>query len=92
MAEILPTVVYFLCFGTSAVCAWLLYRNFRRAKTPLLLWSSLCFLFLAGNNLVVIIDLLVIPTIDLSLVRLTFSLAAVTVLLVGFIRGLGDQN
>ncbi|MFN3727770.1 MAG: DUF5985 family protein [Allosphingosinicella sp.] len=63
------------------------YRNYRRAKTPLLLWSAFCFLFLAGNNLVVIIDLLVTPTIDLRHVRSFLALAAVTVLLCGFIQG-----
>ena len=87
MAEIIPAIVYFLCFATSAACAWLLYRNYRRAKAPLLLWSALCFLFLAGNNLVVIIDLLVIPTIDLRYVRSSLALAAVTVLLCGFVQG-----
>ena len=86
MGDIIPAVVYFLCFSTSAACAWLLFRNYRRTRTPLLLWSSLCFLFLAANNFVVIIDLLVIPTIDLRLVRLLLSLAAVTVLLFGFIH------
>lgn len=86
MAEILPAIVYFLCFATSATCAWLLARNYRKARAPLLLWSALCFVFLAANNFVVIVDLvLTTPDSDFRLIRLLLSLAAVGVLLFGFI-------
>lgn len=86
MAEILPAIVYFLCFATSAACAWLLARNYRKARAPLLLWSALCFVFLAANNFVVIVDLvLTTPDSDFRLIRLLLSLAAVGVLLFGFI-------
>ena len=92
MAEILPAIVYFLCFATSSACAWLLARNYQRTGAKLLLWSALCFVFLAGNNLVVILDLLLIPTVDFRIVRLLFSLGAVSVLLYGFICGQGEGN
>ena len=92
MAEILPAIVYFLCFATSAACAWLLARNYRRTRAPLLLWSALCFLFLAGNNFMVILDLLLLPTVDFRLVRLLLALAAVGVLLYGFIFGQGEEE
>jgi len=51
----------------------------------LLLWSALCFTFLAANNLLVIIDLLVLPSVDLRLLRLLLSFAAGAVLLFGLI-------
>jgi antibiotic biosynthesis monooxygenase (ABM) superfamily enzyme len=80
------SAVYLLCLATSATCAVLLARNYARTKARLLLWSSLCFAFLALNNLIVVIDILVFPTIvDLSLWRLAASLVAVGVLLYGFI-------
>ena len=85
MAEFFPTIVYLLCFLTAAACALLLARTYWRTGMRLLLWSALCFLFLAGNSLVVILDLLVFREVDLSLVRTLFSLAAVCVLLFGFI-------
>ena len=85
MADYFPSAVYLLCFLTSSACAWLLARSYRRTGARLLLWSALCFLFLAGNSLVVILDLLVLKEIDLSPVRTLFSLAAVCVLLFGFI-------
>jgi hypothetical protein len=63
----------------------LLARSYWRTGTRLLLWSALCFLFLAANNLVVIMDLILLPTYDFRLARLLLSLAALGVLLFGFI-------
>lgn len=80
-----PTAVYTLCFLTSAACAVLLMRSYGRTRMRLLLWSGLCFIFLAANNLVVVLDMLVIPTVDLRLPRLVLALAAVCLLLFGFI-------
>jgi hypothetical protein len=85
MADAFPAAVYILCFLTSSACAFLLGRNYLRTAARLLLWSALCFALLAANNLVVVIDLLILPTIDLRAVRLVFSLSAVVVLLFGFI-------
>jgi hypothetical protein len=85
MQELFPAAVYLLCFITSSTCALLLWRNYARTSARLLLWSGLCFLFLAANNLVVIIDLLVIRDVDFAILRLLLSLAAVGILLFGFI-------
>lgn len=84
--SVLATTVYALCFVTSAVCGWLLVRSFRRNRTRLLLWSAACFVLLAVNNLLVVIDLGVLPpSIDLSPLRVAASLAAVSTLLFGFV-------
>lgn len=85
MNDLFPTVVYSLCFLTSSACAWLLGRSFGRTGARLLLWSSLCFGLLAANNLLLIIDLLLVPGVDLRLGRLMLSLAAASVLLFGFV-------
>lgn len=85
MGEAFPAIVYILCFLTSTACAWLLGRSYRRTGVRLLLWSSICFGLLAGNNLVLILDLLVIPGVDLRLPRLLLSLAAVLSLIWGFV-------
>lgn len=90
MNELFPTIVYLLCFFTSSACAWMLGRNYRRTGARLLLWSSLCFLFLAANNLVLVLDLLVVPDVDLRIGRLLFTLAAVGTLLFGFIWDLEE--
>jgi Family of unknown function (DUF5985) len=90
MAAWFPASVYLLCFATSAACALLLARSYRRGGARLLFWSGLCFLFLAANNLVVIIDLLVLPDVDFRLTRYLLALAALSVLLFGFIWDLEE--
>jgi len=85
MPALLPTLVYLLCFLTSLICAWLLGRSYARTRTRMLLWSAICFGFLALANLFVVLDMLVFPAADLRSVRLWLSLAAVGILLFGFI-------
>jgi hypothetical protein len=85
VAQAFPAAVYVLCFLTSAACGLLLTRNYRRTGARLLLWSGLCFLLLAANNLTVIVDLLILPGVDLQMPRLAFSLSALMVLLFGFV-------
>lgn len=92
MSELFPTVVYVLCFLTSVACAWMLGRSYRRNGTRLLLWSSICFLFLALNNLALVLDLVVWPTqVDLTLPRLLLALAAVLSLIWGFVWEVGEE-
>jgi len=79
MSDFLAGIVYVLCFLTSAACAWLLGRSYARTGARILLWSSICFAFLAANNLVLVLDL------DLRLGRLVLALMAVGALLWGFI-------
>ena len=92
MTEIFPTIVYVLCLLTSAACAWLLGRSYRRTGTRLLLWSSICFALLAANNLVLVLDLVVLADgVDLRLLRQSFALAAVVSLIWGFIWEVGEE-
>ncbi len=85
MTSVVALSVYLLCVAASAACAILLGRSYLRSRNKLLMWSSLCFVFLAANNLVVVIDLVVLPAIDLRLLRHLLSLGAVLTLLIGFI-------
>ncbi len=77
--------VYLLCAVTSVVCAWLLYRGYRANRTRLLFWSSLCFVGLALNNILLFVDLVLVPSIDLSLMRTSAALCAVVALVTGLI-------
>jgi Family of unknown function (DUF5985) len=85
MAEFFPTAVYILCFLTSATCAWLLGRSYLANRTRFLLWSSICFVFLALNNLALVFDLVILPAYDLRLARLLLALAAAVSLIWGFV-------
>ena len=80
-----PGAVYGLCLLTSGLCAALLFRSYGRSRQPLLLWSALCFSLLAVNNLLVVFDRVVLPGVDFSDARQVTSLAAVGVLIYGFI-------
>ncbi len=63
-------LVYILCAATSMVCALLLLRGYRRSHVRLLLWSAVCFLGLALNNALLVIDLRMGTAIDLSVWRM----------------------
>ena len=54
------------------------------------MWSALCFGLLGLNNLVVIFDLLILPNMNFRETRLALSLAAVSVLLFGFVWDLEE--
>lgn len=85
MTSPVATIVYFLCFATSAGCGWLLVRSYFRTRTALLLWTAGCFVLLGVNNFLVVIDLVFLPDVDLRLARLTVTVAALATLLYGFI-------
>lgn len=81
MAEI----VYLLCALASLVTAALLVRSYLRVRSDLLLWSSICFVGLAVNNVLLFVDLVAVATIDLSLARALTGLVSVLALLFGLI-------
>lgn len=91
MDDLFPAAVYLLCFLASSACAVLLGRSYARARARLLMWSSLCFALLAANNLLLLIDLALLPHLDLRIGRLVFALAAVSVLLFGFVWDLEEE-
>lgn len=78
-------IVYGLCVITSAICAALLLRGYFRNRVPLLLWSGLCFAGLTLNNVLLFIDVHVVPLIDLSAWRTLPALIGVLLLLYGMI-------
>jgi hypothetical protein len=81
----MATVVYVLCALTSTTCAVLLARSYLRTRTRLLLWSALCFIFLALNNILLLVDLAVWTSHDLGVIRTATALVGVSILLYGFI-------
>jgi hypothetical protein len=84
----MATTVYLLCLLTSAACAWLLVRSYSKSRTKLLLWSAACFVMLALNNLLVVVDLVILPNFDLTIPRSLSALAGVGLLLYGFVSEL----
>lgn len=62
MAEL----VYILCGIMSIACALMLIRQYRRAPSHLLFWSFLCFVGLAFNNTILVVDMIMLPDVDIS--------------------------
>lgn len=80
-----PKIVYLLCAATSAFCFLLLFRAYRRSRMRLLLWSSASFFVYAVANALLVIDMLVLPGVDIGLYRSLTTLLAVSLLLVGLV-------
>ncbi|HTJ45782.1 MAG TPA: DUF5985 family protein [Kofleriaceae bacterium] len=81
MAEL----VYVLCALTSLLCAILLARGYARSRQKLLVWSTLCFVGLFLNNVITIIDLVLVPDVDLRWLRSGVSFVSVALLAFGLI-------
>lgn len=77
--------VFLLCALTSLVCAALLLRAYGRRRSRLLLWSGLCFVGLALNNGLLVIDRLILPEVDLSLLRQIPALGGIALLVWGLV-------
>ena len=83
MAEL----VYILCGMTSIGCAVLLLRQYRATRGDLLFWSAGCFFCLAITNVLLFVDLVLLPAIDLSLLRSLVTLVGIVMLLAALIWG-----
>lgn len=81
----LNMVLYLVAALTSVACMVLLLRAYAASGLKLLLWSGLCFVCLTVNNLLLFLDLALLPDVDLRLYRLASSLAGILCLLYGFI-------
>jgi hypothetical protein len=77
--------VYILGSLVTLCCGILLLRAYRRSRMRLLLWSALCFMGLALSNLLVFVDLVLLPNVDLYLLRLITAAVAMVILLFGLI-------
>lgn len=77
--------VYLLCAATALACCALLLRGYRRSRVRLLLWCGLCFLALTLENVILFVDLVVVPGVDLTLFRRVVALAGVMLLLFGLV-------
>lgn len=77
--------IYLLCAVTSVVCAWLLWRGWRQSRARLLLWSMVCFVGLALNNVLLVVDTQIVPQTDLALFRALPALVGIAALVYGLV-------
>jgi hypothetical protein len=81
----MANLIYILCALTSIACAVLLIQGFLRTRSRLLLWSSLCFVGLVVNNLLLVLDRVILPDTDLNIWRLGSALVALSLLVYGLV-------
>jgi hypothetical protein len=78
-------IVYVLCAATCLLCAVMLLRGYKRTRVRLLFWSGLCFLGLAIDNVMLYIDFIVVPDVNLAVWRKLPGLVATMLLVFGLI-------
>ena len=81
----MAVIIYSLCALTALACAFLLLRAYARSRYRLLLWSGLCFCGLTLNNVLLVLDKVALPDVDLSIWRTLTAVIAMAVLLYGLI-------
>jgi hypothetical protein len=81
----MPGVVYLLCAATSLLCAVLLFRGYARTGVRLLFWSGLCFAGLMLDNLVLYVDVVIVPDVDLQVWRRLPGLIGIMLLVFGLV-------
>jgi hypothetical protein len=63
----------------------MLLRGYSKQRVRILLWSGLCFFGLMVENIMLYVDVVVVPDVDLSFWRKLPGLLAVVVLLFGLV-------
>lgn len=77
--------VYVLCMILCLGCAYLQIRAYEGSRMPLLLWSGLCFVGLALNNIFLLMDLIFEPERDFAIWRNGSALVGCCFLLYGLL-------
>lgn len=85
--EAFKSVLFLLAIVTSLACMVLLFRGYMRSGLRILMWSALCFVCLSINNILLFVDLVLLPTnIDLRVFRHGTALVGMLFMIYGFIR------
>ena len=77
--------LYVLTCLTTLLCAVLLLRGWLRVRRNLLLWSGLCFAGLTLAHFLTILDLVLLPDVDLYTWRLGTTAVSMALLLYGLV-------
>lgn len=78
-------IVYILCALLSATCAILLYLGYKKNKFRLLLWSSIGFSGFAVNNILLFVDIIMVPSTDLLIFRTIPALIGMMIMVYGLV-------
>jgi len=76
---------YIFGFLVTLCCGILLARAYAAGRKRLLLWSAICFFGLSITDLLVFVDLVLLPNVNLYLLRLLVATGSMLILLYGLI-------
>ena len=79
--------IYILCSLTCLACTILLLKRWKATRLGLLFWSGICFLTLTAANVLLFIDRIIVPDVNLATLRNSVTLLAVIFMLFGLIVG-----
>jgi hypothetical protein len=82
----MAVTVYILCTLTSSLVAALLLREHWRTASRLLFWGAMSFISMTVSNALVILDLVILPDVDLALLRSATFCLATGLFLVGIMK------
>lgn len=89
----MAAAVYVLCALTSITCMALLFRGYAGSRVRLLLWSGLGFAAFAVNNIMLFVDLVLLPTqVSLLLPRNIAALVGLVLILYGFLWDMRERR
>jgi Family of unknown function (DUF5985) len=80
-----PALIYGMCMLTALTCAWLLLQAYQKTRYRLLFWCGLFFSIAALNNILLVVNKVVFPEIDLAIYGYAVALAGLCILLPGLI-------
>jgi hypothetical protein len=83
--QIFKIILYSAAILTSLGCTILLFRGYQQRRLRLLMWSAICFAALTLSNIFLFVDLILLPDVDLRVLRLSSALVGLFFLLYGFI-------
>jgi hypothetical protein len=76
-------LVYLLCAITCGACAVILLRGYALRRSRLLYWCGLAFTAFGIGNILLCVDRLLIPQVDLMLLRNLVTLLGIGLMLRG---------
>jgi len=81
----IANIIYVLCAVTSFLTAVILLKTYIKSRVRFLLWSGLCFVGLTLGNSLLVVDMMLWPWNDLSVLRLMPTMVGYGVLIYGCI-------
>jgi hypothetical protein len=89
---VIPIALCVLAALWSGASAVLLFHGYLQRRMRLLMWSSICLAGLTLTNVALVVNVVMLPDVDLRLARLVPSAIGLACLTYGILWDKGDRN